>query len=618
MKAKLFKIVISACMAATLMLLPAGVSFAAASNPNSGVSGSAGGDAAVKNKQEVIYATLGSDGSIHAAYVVNHFEVTGAGKITDHGLYSSVENLTSTDPLEHAGDAVSFKAPEGNFYYQGNMVSTDLPWLFELSYYLGGIKTAPQDLAGKSGQLEIRISTKQNGKIDKTFYENYMLQISLTLDTEKCGDIHAPDATIASAGKNTVVSYTVMPKKDADFRLTASVKDFEMVGMQISGMPLSINMELPDTEDMTSDFDKLSDAVSDLDDGVGDLADGVKDLKKGSGKLKKGSADIKNGLAELRKNSGQLTQTSSQINGALLKMASSLKDALSGDINLDDLNRLPQGLAQLAGGLKDISGGLAELKKGFSSAYTALNDAIRGIPETAVTQAQIDALYAATDPTQHGVLDKLVASYSAGQTAKGTYNQVKDAFDSVGPTIDTLSGSIDTIAGTLNDMSSKIAETLSGMSALQQLGQLSSGLSELSENYAAFHKGLAGYMDGVAKIADGYPDFHSGLSAFDSGVQDLYDGVTELHDGTSEFKDETADMPDTFQTKIDDLMDEYTGSDFKPVSFLSSRNSNTGLVQFVLKCDAIEKPEATAKAPAERKDGTVWDRFAALFKNKEE
>jgi putative membrane protein len=77
-------------------------------------------------------------------------------------------------------------------------------------------------------------------------------------------------------------------------------------------------------------------------------------------------------------------------------------------------------------------------------------------------------------------------------------------------------------------------------------------------------------------------------------------------------------MPDTFQTKIDDLMDEYTGSDFKPVSFLSSRNLNTGLVQFVLKCDAIEKPEATAKAPAERKDETIWDRVTALFKIKEQ
>ena len=64
--------------------------------------------------------------------------------------YSSVINLTSTDPLTNNGDAVSFHAEEGNFYYQGNMVSTDLPWRFELSYYLDGVKTAP---AGPCGQI---------------------------------------------------------------------------------------------------------------------------------------------------------------------------------------------------------------------------------------------------------------------------------------------------------------------------------------------------------------------------------------------------------------------------------------------------------------------------------
>jgi len=34
-----------------------------------------------------------------------------------------------------------------------------------------------------------------------------------------------------------------------------------MSGIQISGMLLSINMQLPDTKDMTGDFKKLSDAI---------------------------------------------------------------------------------------------------------------------------------------------------------------------------------------------------------------------------------------------------------------------------------------------------------------------------------------------------------------------
>ena len=43
------------------------------------------------------------------------------------------------------------------------------------------------------------------------FYENYMLQISITLDMDKSSDIQAPDAVLANAGKNKVAAYTVLP-----------------------------------------------------------------------------------------------------------------------------------------------------------------------------------------------------------------------------------------------------------------------------------------------------------------------------------------------------------------------------------------------------------------------
>lgn len=612
MKTRLFRFVLSVSLAAALMIMPISVSFAASNNLNTSAALATPGDAVIENKEEVIYATLAAGGEIRSIYAVNHFDVNGAGNVYDHGKYTSVVNLSSTDPLANEGDAVTFHAEEGHFYYQGNMAENELPWKFELAYYLDGVKIAPADLAGKAGKLEMHMTTKQNDKVKSTFYENYMLQISVTLDNEKCGSIKAPGGMIANSGESTIIAYTVMPKKDADLCLTASVRDFSMSGIQISGLPLSITMELPDTEAMVSDFEKLSDAISELNDGVGELTDGVADLKTGAGKLNNGSADVKNGLSELSRNSGQLIDASSQINNALFQISSSLGN--SPKINIDDFFQLPVALSQLSGGLTEISGGLMELKNGFSAAYSALDSAIAGIPDTTVTQEQIFALYSSTDPSQHGLLDQLIASYTAGQTVKGTYLQVKGAFDAVGPTIDTLSGSIGTIVGALNEMSKKMSDSLSGMDMLKQLEQLSFGLSELSKNFTVFHTGLIDYMAGVYELATGYSDFHNGITAFKGGMRDLYDGVAELHDGTAELHEETAEMPDTLQSEIDDLMDEYTGSDFKPVSFLSSQNANTGLVQFVLKCDGIEKPEETKELQAEQVNETIWDRFIALFK----
>ena len=162
-------------------------------------------------------------------------------------------------------------------------------------------------------------------------------------------------------------------------------------------------------------------------------------------------------------------------------------------------------------------------------------------------------------------------------------------------------------------MSEKISDALSGMDMMEQLAQLSAGLSELDRNYAAFHSGLRNYMNGVGALSSGYADFHNGVSSFRNGIGELYDGVAELHDGTTELSDETAKMPDKIQSEIDDMLDQYTGLDFEPISFTSSKNEHTDLVQFVLKCDGIEKPEETKGVEVEVKNETFWDRLISLF-----
>lgn len=616
MKSKVFQSILSVGLAAMLMLTPVSLPLAASGDTISGSAVSAEGNAQITSKDEVIYATLGSEGSVRAMYTINHFAIGEAGSITDYGDYSLVTNLTDTMPLTQNGDAVTIETTADNFYYQGDMVSTDLPWIFDISYSLDGVKTAPQELGGKSGDLEIHILTKQNNTINATFYESYLLQISVTLDTGKCCDIKAPGATIASAGKNKVITYTVMPGRDADIALSASVRDFSMTGIDITALPFSMIMDLSDADNMINDFTELADAISALNDGVGELAVGVAELNTGADRLKNGSVDIKTGLAELSGNSGQLIQASSQIKGALSQITSALDDS-SVEMDLGDLVQLSQGLSQLATGLDGTAGGLLELKNAFAPAYMALDGAIQGIPEVTLSQEQITALYAQTDPSQHDLLDQLIASYSAGQTVKGTYNQVKGAFDAVVPTVDLLSASISTISATLDDLSVQTSDGLSKMDMTQQLTQLSAGLSELAKNYTVFHEGLSDYMNGIGRLSSGYADFHDGLSLFSNGSGELDDGVIELYDGTTKLSDETAKMPDTIRATIDDLLKEYTGSDFKPSSFTSSKNEYTELVQFVLKCDGIEQPEKMKDNEVESLNDTLWDRLIALFTGKE-
>lgn len=601
LKTGILKHVLCAGLAVLLFITPANMSLTAAAN--------SADFADIRTKDEVIYAVLQADGSVDSIYAVNHFTVDKVGKIIDYGDYMSVENLTDTTSLSRNNDTITFQADNDNFYYQGNMAADDLPWVFDITYSLDGIVLPAREIAGKSGRFGIHITTTPNDMTDSTFYNHYMLQITVTLDTEKCIDIQAPDAAIAVAGKSRVIAFTVLPGKDADLSLTAKVRDFSMTGIDITAVPFSMNIELPDTGGMTDGLNVLAEALSDLNAGVVELNQGAADLMNGTQKAVNGSTEIKIGLTVLNGNSAQLVQSSSQISDALTKITSSL-----GSVSAGDLSRLPQSLTQFADGLRKISDGLNNMKDGYASAYDALGAAIQAIPDDSVSEDELKALYAQTDINRHGTLDRLIASYTAAQTVLGTYDQVKGAFNTVGPTISTLTASIKTITSALDDMAQQTSGALTDM---QMIDQLSAGLTALKTNYVTFHKGLTEFADGVGAIYTGYDNFHSGLSALGGGVAGLSEGIAELNNGTSKLSDETALIPDIIQAEIGNILDQYTGSDFKAVSFTSSKNQKTGFVQFVFKCANIEKPK-TMSVEIEFRDQTFWDRLTALFTDKKQ
>lgn len=614
------KKIISIGMAATMFFAATTIhtSFAT-ENKNTTASTLLQATAEVTDKSEVVYARLSAEGMVNAVYVVNHFEVEKSGSIIDYGNYSTVKNLTESQPIAMEGDRITLDAKEGDFYYQGNLKEKDLPWIVDISYELDGKTVSWQEIAGKTGKLGIHIATNNNDKINPVFFENYMLQISLTLPSDKCRNIKAPNATIAEAGNSTMLAFAVMPNKTAEFNITAEVKDFAMSGIEISAMPFSMSVDLPNTDGMLEDFNKLPDAISELNDGVGKLAKGTSELKKGAYRLKNGSGELEYGLAELSKNSAGITGASAQINEALSNIATSLTGGTTG-ADLGSMSQLPTALSDLSKGLKGISGGLNQLKDGYSMAYNALDASILAIPDTGITMEQINQQFPEADKEQRALLNQLYASYVAGQTVKGTYSQVRQAFASVAPTLENVNVNIGKISGGLDEMSGKIGSSLSGMDITAQLTQLSTGLSELSKNYSQFDNGLREYMTGVASLSSGYRQFDSGLTDFVIGVADVNKGLSKLYDGTNSMNKEISKLPDQMQKEIDTMMEDYDRSDFEATSFLSTQNTNIGLVQFVMKCDEIKLPEegTSTNDNSDQKKETVIDRFLALFKREKE
>jgi X-X-X-Leu-X-X-Gly heptad repeat protein len=197
---------------------------------------------------------------------------------------------------------------------------------------------------------------------------------------------------------------------------------------------------------------------------------------------------------------------------------------------------------------------------------------------------------------------------------------VKQAFASVAPTLENVTVNIDTMAGGLDQMSKQIGSSLSGTDITAQITQLSGGLTELAKNYSQFDRGLKEYMNGVSTLSTGYQQFDTGLTSFVNGVSDVHSGVAELYDGTNTMNKEISKLPDQMQKEIDTLMEDYDGTDYETISFVSSKNTKTDLVQFVMQCDEIKLPKEdnNTSQPSEDKNETVMDRFLALFKKETE
>ena len=271
-------------------------------------------------KQEVIYVNLNADGSVSEMNVVNIFDLKEDTHVIDYGDYSSVTNMTSTATIESADGEVQIDAAAGKLYYQGRLENHAMPWNITLRYMLDGKSITADELAGKSGALKVCMLVRQNPACDRTFFDNYALQASFTLDTDSTENIVADGATQANVGANKQLTYTILSGKETDIAFTADVIGFEMAAVAINGVRLNMDIEVDDAE-LKDKVSEITDATKELDDGAHDLSDGasklydatgtlndrVGDLTTGVADLQDGAATLHDGLATLSGKSGELT-----------------------------------------------------------------------------------------------------------------------------------------------------------------------------------------------------------------------------------------------------------------------------------------------------------------------
>lgn len=636
------------------------------------VSVSASEAAQATEKEEVVYVMLQKDGSVKNTYVVNSF---AGGDITDYGDYDSVKMMNTSDAVRQQGDRITLTASADKVYYQGELKDAEIPWNISLRYYLDGKEYTADGLAGKSGELEIRFQITKNEACRGDFFENYALQASFMLDTEKCRNISAPDATEANVGGSKQFTYTILPGEEIDTVITADVTDFAMDAVSINGIHLNLNVEVDDAG-LKDKVNELINAVELLDDGAGELSDGAGELEDGTAgvnggadslnsgissldggvrALQNGTATLQTGLDSLNARSGELTEGSAQVKETLRTIQTAI-DSVS--VSGEELAALTEASGQIRQAIENLYDGALSLQENLGYTQYKSLMAAKGL--------DVDTLKAGnsqTISTLRAQITELQNTLTRIENTPGMEEQaarLKEQADQLSRVVTLLEGNNAAIGGMesyLDEISASLPELTEGLTRLKeqyevfdssisglvntlssmtgQLSTLADGINQLVEEYEVLDSGIGEYTDGVAQAAAGYHQIMDGVSSLAEGSRELadgsgelyegtaelYDGVVslcdgarELADGTGEFREETSDMNAQIDEEIDSLLETIGGSMKDPVSFVSEKNTNVDSVQFVIQTEGIEIEETEETAAPVEEEPSFWQKLIALFR----
>ncbi len=621
-------------------------------------------------KDENVYATLAEDGTVTGVYVVNEYTSKTEGKITDYGDYSSVKNLTTNETIEQDGDQISVNVPKGKFYYQGNLKTTDIPWNISISYTLDGKKISAEDLAGKSGKLKINISVKENKNCDSNFFDNYLLQATVVLDSEKCTNIVATGATAGNVGEDRQLLYNIMAGQEKDIEISADVEDFEMDGITFKGVPMGFDIDTDsiDTSELTDKTDEIKDAVSELDDGAGQIKDATETAEKSSKELNDGALQLADGIRTFRLSGmDKLSSGSQTLAGGSAQLIAGLKQlkdqvdtlAASGQVEkvealLAQSSTLQESLAALAAqsdNLSQLLGADAQMAQAIVAEHQSVmtnlnsqvaqaNQEIQDLQDQAsagntkadqaiekVAELETEGVLTSDEAStlKNAIAETKVDAAAANQDISITMPQEDAAIQqqaaqlaASAETLQTASAGFSQAAAQMKQVADACAE-MQNMDLGGTVSQLQAavtaayeGCQSLQQGINSLQTGISSAAAGVDALQQGANTLQSGTSQFSSGMKELNEGATELKDGTQEFKDETSDIDTQIDDAIDEMVEKLSGSDYEPVSFTSDENTDIGLVQFAIRTDDIKVKEAE-ETPAVEQKQTILDKIKGLF-----
>lgn len=333
------------------------------------------GDSVTPTYDEAYYATLDYYGNLTDGSIVKSYTLNGAASLTDYGVYDEVINLTDgTTPLIQDGmtkfQFSADSAPE-HFYFEGKTSAPfqSLPWTISMSYFLNGVPSKAEDLAGKTGVIEIHIDAIPNENASTYAQNNYTLEAMAIFNQDDILSLEAPGAQIQLVGNLRAVLFLAMPGEEGHFVIRVGTNEFSFEGMTYLMVPATLSQleeiaKLSERkDDLEEDYDKLSGSMDTLLDSLANLSGSLRDTANGLDQLDRARQSVSDGKDQIKEQGDRALDDLEGLRDTLNLFPKHVDGADDSVIDVTDaLTALTDTAMAIRGNLDDISACLEDLE----------------------------------------------------------------------------------------------------------------------------------------------------------------------------------------------------------------------------------------------------------------
>lgn len=498
-------------------------------------------------KNESVFSTLNTDGSLNKITVTNHLSVKTKEELQDESELNDIINVNGTETFTKDGNNIVWKANGKDIYYSGT-TEKDLPLDIKINYYLNNEKKSAKELVGQKGDIKIEIIFTNNLKnsVDingqkEDLYTPFVVMAGTMIDSKNNSDVLITNGKVVETGSKDIAISVVSPGLYESLNIDAlsnmnkieinyTTEKFELNNIYIVATPKLIeksDIELfDDIDSITSSINTLQSSMNQIDQGAKALSNGTNELYSGVEKLSSNlpSEETNKSNEEKLKN---LKSTNQSTVSTLISTNTQLEYQKS---QIDEkITEATNKKAYVENQINDVTSKLSSA----TEAYNTYNNNLSQVNNAVASLQQAKDAGVITEEQEITLATLKGQQNSLNQVVPLLLNQ-KNALDG---TLSALNGTKDSIDATLSLLNQTKESLDTSINANKNLATLISGnntVVDSSINTINSMRSLSSAMntlkDGARQINDGASTLSTGISRFNN------DGIHALSNYTYKVK----------------------------------------------------------------------------------